>query len=112
MIKEHRRFYPNSTVAAHLLGFTGLDPKGLEGLELKYDKTILGRGGYLVMERDALGRGLRGGTPEVQGATRGHDLYLTLDKNLQYIAERELSAGLQATEAKAGTVIIMEPSSN
>ncbi len=110
MIKEHRRFYPNSNVAAHLLGFTGLDPKGLEGLELKYDKTILGRGGYLVMERDALGRGLATGTPEIQGATRGHDLYLTLDKNLQYIAERELAEGLLTTGAKSGTVVMMEPS--
>ncbi len=109
-IKEPRRFYPNSTLAAHLLGFTGLDPKGLEGLELKYDKTILGRGGYLVMERDALGRGIGSGSPQVQGATRGHDLYLTLDKNLQYIAERELADGLRKAEAKAGTVVMLEPS--
>jgi cell division protein FtsI (penicillin-binding protein 3) len=109
MIKETRRFYPNSNIAAHLLGFTGLDPKGLEGLELKYDKEILGRGGYLVMERDALGRGLGSGLPQVQGATRGHDLYLTLDKNLQYIAERELADGLRKTNAKAGTVVMMEP---
>ena len=111
MIKEPRRFYPNSGVAAHLLGFTGLDPKGLEGLELKYDKTILGRGGYLVMERDALGRGIGTGSPQVQGATRGHDLYLTLDKNLQYIAERELADGVKASAAKAGTVVVLEPSS-
>ncbi len=109
-IKEPRRFYPNSNLAAHLLGFTGLDPKGLEGLELEYDKTILGRGGYLVMERDALGRGIGAGTPQVQGATRGHDLYLTLDKNLQYIAERELADGLREADAKSGTVIMLEPS--
>lgn len=110
MTKEHRRFYPNSNIAAHLLGFTGMDPKGLEGLELKYDKKILGRGGYLVMERDALGRGIGTGAPQVQGATRGHDIYLTLDKNLQYIAERELAEGLRQSEAKAGTVIMLEPS--
>jgi len=110
MIKEPRRFYPNSNIAAHLLGFTGLDPKGLEGLELKYDKMILGRGGYLVMERDAMGRGMATGLPQVQGATRGHDLYLTLDKNLQYIAERELAEGLRKTESKAGSVVMLEPS--
>jgi len=108
-IKEHRRFYPNASIAGHLLGFTGLDPKGLEGLELKYDKMILGRGGYLVMERDALGRGLGAGSPQVQGATRGHDLYLTLDKNLQYIVERELADGIRQTDAKAGTVVMLEP---
>ena len=109
MIKEPQRFYPNSNIAAHLLGFTGLDPKGLEGLELKYDNMILGRGGYLVMERDALGRGIGSGLPQVQGATRGHDLYLTLDKNLQYIAERELADGLRKTGGKAGTVVMLEP---
>ncbi|MGK2905635.1 MAG: penicillin-binding protein [Desulfuromonadales bacterium] len=110
MIKEPRRFYPNANIAGHLLGFTGLDPKGLEGLELEYDKMILGRGGYLVMERDALGRGIGTGIPQVQGATRGHDLFLTIDKNLQYIAERELADGLRRTEAKAGTVVMLEPS--
>jgi cell division protein FtsI (penicillin-binding protein 3) len=109
-IKEPRRFYPNSNLAAHMLGFTGLDPKGLEGLELKYDKMILGRGGYLVMERDALGRGIGSGMPQVQGATRGHDLYLTLDKNLQYLAERELADGLREADARAGTVVMLEPS--
>lgn len=110
-IKEPQRFYPNSNIAGHLLGFTGLDPKGLEGLELEYDKTILGRGGYLVMERDALGRGLGAGTPQIQGATRGHDLYLTIDKNLQYLAERELADGLREAQGKAGTVVMMEPTS-
>ena len=108
-IKEPRRFYPNSGVAAHLLGFTGLDPKGLEGLELRYDQTLLGSGGFLVTERDALGRGLGSGEPEVKGASRGHDLFLTLDKNLQYIVERELAAGVASADARAGTVVMLEP---
>ena len=110
-IKEHKRFYPNSTVGAQLIGFTGLDPNGLEGLEAAYDKTLLGRGGYLVMERDALGRGIGAGIPEVQGATRGHDLHLTVDENLQYIADRELAAAIQEYNARAGVVIILEPDS-
>ncbi len=108
-IKEHRRYYPNSNLAAHLIGFTGLDPKGLEGVELKYDKLILGRGGYLVMERDALGRGLASGSPQIQGATKGHDIYLTLDKNLQYIVERELAEGVKQSQARAGSVLILDP---
>jgi cell division protein FtsI (penicillin-binding protein 3) len=110
-IKEHKRFYPNSTVGAQLIGFTGLDPNGLEGLEAAYDKTLLGRGGYLVMERDALGRGIGAGIPEVQGATRGHDLHLTIDENLQYIADRELAAAIQEYNARAGVVIVLEPDS-
>ncbi len=110
-IKEHQRFYPNSTIGAQLIGFTGLDPKGLEGIEAAYDKSLLGRGGYLVMERDALGRGIGSGVPEVQGATRGNDLHLTIDENLQYIAERELAAGVREYHAKAGAVVVLEPDS-
>ena len=110
-IKEHKRFYPNSTVGAQLIGFTGLDPNGLEGLEAAYDKNLLGRGGYLVMERDALGRGIGAGIPEVQGATRGHDLHLTIDENLQYIADRELAVAIQEYNARAGVVIVLEPDS-
>ena len=110
-IKEHQRFYPNSTVGAQLVGFTGLDPKGLAGLEASYDKRLLGRGGYLVMERDALGRGIGSGEPIVEGATRGLDLHLTIDENLQYIAERELAAGVKEYNARAGAVIVLEPDS-
>ena len=94
-----------------MVGFTGLDPNGLAGLEATYDKTLLGRGGYLVMERDALGRGIGAGIPEVQGATRGHDLHLTIDENLQYLADRELAAAIQEYNARAGVVIILEPDS-
>ena len=108
-IKEHRRFYPNSELGAQVLGFTGLDPEGLEGLELKYDSVILGQGGFLVMERDALGRGISAGGQVVEGAERGSDLQLTLDKNLQFIAEKELTAGVQGSGAKAGTVIMVDP---
>lgn len=107
--KEHQRFYPNSSVGAQLIGFTGLDPKGLEGLEAYYDKSLLGRGGYLVMERDALGRGIGAGMPEVQGATRGNNLHLTIDENLQYIAERELAVAVKEYSARAGAVVVIEP---
>jgi cell division protein FtsI (penicillin-binding protein 3) len=109
IIKEHQRFYPNSTIGAQVVGFTGLDPKGLAGIEATYDKTLLGRGGYLVMERDALGRGIGSGAPVVEGATRGHDLHLTIDENLQYIAERELAAGVKEFKARAGAVVVLEP---
>ena len=107
-IKEHRRYYPNSEIGAQVIGFTGLDPEGLEGVELAFDSVILGQGGYLVTERDALGRGFGAGAPVIEGG-RGASLYLTLDKNLQYIAEKELAAGVKKARAKAGTVVILEP---
>ncbi|AMV73116.1 penicillin-binding protein [Desulfuromonas carbonis] len=107
--REHRRFYPNSELGAQVIGFTGLDPEGLEGLELKYDSLILGQGGFLVMERDALGRGIGGGEEMVQGGEQGSDLHLTLDKNLQFIAEKELAAGVKGSHARAGTVVVLNP---
>lgn len=108
-IKEHQRFYPNSEIGAQVIGFTGIDPKGLEGLELAYDSVILGQGGYLVVERDALGRGMGSGDKVVEGAQDGADLYLTLDKNIQYIAEKELAAGVAAVGAKGGSAVVIDP---
>ncbi|NIQ94917.1 MAG: transpeptidase family protein [Desulfuromonadales bacterium] len=108
-VKEHRRYYPNSELAAHLLGFTGIDPEGLEGLELQYDSALLGRGGYLVTERDALGRGLSSDAGAVRGARGGNDVVLTIDRTLQYIAEKELKAGVEKSGAKAGVAVIIEP---
>ncbi|WP_432822421.1 penicillin-binding protein [Trichloromonas sp.] len=108
-IKEHQRFYPNSEIGAHVIGFTGIDPKGLEGLELGYDSVILGQGGYLVVERDALGRGMGSGDKVVEGEQGGADLFLTLDKNIQYVAEKELAEGVAKVGAKGGSVVVIDP---
>jgi cell division protein FtsI (penicillin-binding protein 3) len=107
--REHRRFYPNSEIGAQVIGFTGLDPKGLEGLELRYDGLLLGESSFLMMEKDARGKGLSFNNPVVQGGRPGNSLYLTLDKNLQYIAEKELAAGISATRAKAGSAVVIDP---
>jgi len=111
-VKESKRFYPNSEVAAHVIGFTGTDPGGLEGVEKKYDSTILGNTGYLVTERDALGRDidLKKGSGAKSGS-KGHNVVLTLDKNVQYIAEKELANAVVKSGAKAGMAIVMEPES-
>ncbi len=111
LTKEHRRFYPNAEVGAQVLGFTGIDPRGLEGVELKYDSVMLGEGGYLVMERDAFGHGIGSGESVVKGVQSGGNLYLTIDKNIQYIAEKELAAGVASARAKAGSVVVLDPAS-
>lgn len=107
--KEHQRFYPNAQLAGQMLGFTGLDPDGLEGLELKYNDLLLGQGGYLVTEKDNLGRAIGAGSQKVEGAGPGGHLVLTIDKNVQYIAEKELAQGVLSAGAKAGCVVILEP---
>lgn len=108
-VKESKRFYPNFEVASHVLGFTGVDPAGLEGIELRYDATILGNTGYLVTERDALGRDVALHDVVVKDASPGRSLVLTLDKNIQYLAEKELTRAVQSSGAKAGMAVMMEP---
>ena len=111
LVKETKRFYPNAEMAGQVIGFTGLDPEGLEGIERKYNATILGNNGYLVTERDALGREIARKGMVVKGATKGNSVTLTLDKNIQYIAEKELAKAVTANGAKAGMVVVMEPQS-
>ena len=108
-VKEGKRFYPHQELAGQVLGFAGLDGVGLEGVELSYDKEIRGRPGMLVAERDARGRAILPLGSKVGGEVPGHDIVLTIDENLQYIAEGELAKGVLAASAKGGSVIIMEP---
>jgi len=110
-VPEHKRFYPQASVGAHVVGFTGLDPKGLEGVELEYDQLLQGQPGRLVSERDARGRGMATAGQLVQGGVAGNSLQLTLDRSLQYIAEKELARVIKETRALSGTVVVMEPAS-
>ena len=93
--KEHQRFYPNGELAAQLLGFTGLDPKGLEGLERYYDSQMLGQEGFLVTAKDGRRKGLGASNKVVDGGSHGNSLNLTIDRNLQYLAEKELASWLE-----------------
>lgn len=110
-VKESKRYYPNAEMAGHVIGFTGIDPEGLEGIERKYDSTILGGTGYLVTERDALGRDIALKGSVVRNASKGNDVTLTLDKNIQYITEKELSNAVRTSRAKGGIALVMEPQS-
>lgn len=108
-IKETKRFYPNAEIAGHVIGFTGLDPEGLEGVERRYDTILLGNNGYLITERDALGRDIALRGTVVKSASKGYNLTLTLDKNIQYLAEKELVKAVETSRAKGGIAIVMEP---
>jgi cell division protein FtsI (penicillin-binding protein 3) len=108
-IKETKRFYPNAEIAGHVIGFTGVDPEGLEGVERRYDTVLLGNNGYLITERDALGRDIALRGTVVKSASKGYNLSLTLDKNIQYLAEKELVKAVETSRAKGGIAIVMEP---
>jgi cell division protein FtsI (penicillin-binding protein 3) len=108
-VKESKRFYPNAELAGHVIGFTGLDPEGLEGVERKYDTMLLGSNGYLVTERDALGRDIATRGTVIKSGSKGSSLVLTLDKNIQYIVEKELTKAVETSRAKGGIALVMEP---
>lgn len=107
--KESKRQYPGGSLAAHLLGFVGMDNDGLAGLELYYDKVLKGSPGSLISEQDPLGRPIPGGENKFVPATDGNQLVLTIDKEIQYKAEVELKTQIDAFHAKAGSIIVMNP---
>ena len=105
-MKEDRRFYPNKELAAHLLGYVGLDNTGLAGLESTYDTQISGKPGTVLVQTDARRHAFsRFERPPTTGST----IELTIDEYLQHMAERELDAGVAENKAKGGTAIIMDP---
>ncbi|MDD2365566.1 MAG: penicillin-binding protein [Desulfuromonadaceae bacterium] len=106
---ETKRFYPNMEIAAHVIGFTGSDPNGLEGIELKYDSTIMGNTGYMITERDALGRNIAVKSTVIKNPSPGKSVILTLDKTIQFIAEKELAKAVTESNAKSGMALVMEP---
>jgi len=107
-VEEAKRYYPKQELASHVLGFVGLDDKGLEGLEFSYD-SYLGRSpepplGYC----DALGR-VAFREAEADMTFENCDLILTIDEVIQYFAERALEKAVAKSQAKAGTIIVMDP---
>jgi cell division protein FtsI (penicillin-binding protein 3) len=105
-IKEDRRFYPKKELAAQLLGFVGVDNKGLAGIEAAYDSQIRGAQGTLLYQTDARRRAFsRLERPSTAGAT----VELTIDEYLQYVAERELRAAVAHNNARSGIAIVMDP---
>ncbi len=105
-MKENRRFYPNKDLAAHVLGYVGIDNTGLNGLEAAYDTLIKGRPGTVLVQTDARRHAFsRIERPPTTGAT----LELTIDQYLQHVAERELRAGVEENRAAGGTAVVMDP---
>jgi len=107
MRPEVRRYYPNRELAAHVLGYLGTEyNRGLAGIEQSYNSEISGQPGKILVEIDRRGLAFsRVEKPPVQGDT----IELTIDANLQHIAERELEAGVAENRAAGGSVIIMDP---
>lgn len=107
-LDEARRFYPYGSLAAHVLGMVGIDSRGLEGLEHRFDEVIRGESEWLDVDRDAHGREiLRAGG--ASAPPQGNRLELTLDVGLQAIVERELAAGVATAKAAGGSAVVLDP---
>jgi cell division protein FtsI (penicillin-binding protein 3) len=108
-LKENRRFYPNSQLAAHLVGFVGLDSKGLEGIEFQCDALLNGENHVWTAARDALGREIAMGKTPFEKEDHYRNIVLTIDKSIQHITETELRRGVEKWGAKGGMAIAMDP---
>jgi len=104
--KEPKRFYPKRELAAQILGYVGTDDQGLSGLERQFDRQLRGKPGKLMISVDARKRWFASVEKEPES---GDSVVLTIDQNIQYIAERELDRGMEETHAMAGTVIVENP---
>ncbi|MDX1610486.1 MAG: penicillin-binding transpeptidase domain-containing protein [Halofilum sp. (in: g-proteobacteria)] len=105
--REYRRYYPTGEVSGQVLGFTGIDDRGQEGLELAFDDWLSGRPGRKRVVQDRLGRVIED-LELLRPAEHGRDLRVTLDRRLQYLAYRELKAAVQRHGARAGSLVMLD----
>jgi cell division protein FtsI (penicillin-binding protein 3) len=110
-VDESLRLYPNRELAAQVVGFEGLDGKGLAGIEQAWDGYLAGSEGKALVERDALGREVTGAPRVLKPSTPGQGVMLTLDATLQYLAEKEIDAAWRRTRSKSAMAIAMDPRS-
>jgi cell division protein FtsI (penicillin-binding protein 3) len=106
--KSFKRFYPNRDLAAQVIGFTGKEDVGLEGLELRYNDVLEGRSVTVRVRRDGTGRILDIDRKK-QAELRGNDIILTLDKKIQFFTETALEETVRKHQAKSGMALVMLP---
>src|SRR3990167_2397581 len=105
--REYRRYYPEGEVMAHLVGFTGIDENGQEGFELAQQDWLSGKPGSRRVIKDRQGRIVED-LEAVKVPQDGHDLVLSIDRKIQYLAYRELAAAVEQNKAKAGAAIVLD----
>ncbi len=104
--KESKRFYPKDQLAAQVVGYVGLDDQGLSGIEREFNDELKGKPGRMMISIDARRKWFE---RVEQQPEQGQNIVLTIDEQIQYIAERELAVAMQQTQAVSGTVIVENP---
>ena len=107
LIEDYKRYYPYGTVASTVLGFTGTDGQGLDGVELQYDTELRGTSGRLISSRNALGTNMPFEYEQYVEAQDGNNLVLTIDETVQSVLEKYLAEGVDQFNVKNGAVAIM-----
>lgn len=105
--REFRRYYPYGDQTAHLLGFTDVDDKGQEGMELAFNDTLAGVDGSRRVLKDRLGNIVEG-VESIRAPQEGRDVTLSIDRNIQYLAYRELLNAVMTHRAKAGAAVVLD----
>ena len=105
--REYKRYYPAGEVTAHLVGFTGIDDQGQEGFELTMNETLSGKSGSRKVIKDRAGHIIED-LEAVKVPQDGHDVTLSIDRRIQYLAHRELSKAVDKFKAKAGAAIVLD----
>ena len=104
--KESKRFYPTGEISAHVVGFTNVDDKGIEGVERVYDQLLTGVGGSKRFRKDAKGRKIE--ILSVEASQEAKDITLTIDQRIQAIAYKELKGAVQAFKATSGSAVVVD----
>jgi cell division protein FtsI (penicillin-binding protein 3) len=108
--REYRRYYPAAEVTAHVVGFTGVDDNGQEGIELAYQEWLAGKRGSRRVIKDRLGRIIED-VESIRAPQQGRDLALSIDQRIQYLAFRELKSAVAEHDAKAGSIVVLDATS-
>jgi len=110
MLREYRRYYPSGQAAAHVVGFTDIDDRGREGMEMAYEDWLSGKPGVRRVVRDLNGREIEG-INTLETAVPGQDLRLSIDKQLQFFADRALTEAVKEHKAESASMVIMDVTS-
>lgn len=109
IVDDNKRYYPYGNFASHILGFTNIDNKGLDGIESTYDKYLTGVPGKWVKTTDAPGRQLPFDSEKIYEASNGLSVVLTIDETIQHFTEKAAQEALELNGAKNVSVIVMDP---
>ncbi len=104
--REFKRYYPDASVTAHIVGFTNVDGKGQEGIELQFDTILTGKNGKRSIHRDLKG-GVARKNIDDKPLEHGQDVYLSIDRKIQYIAYKYIKEGVIENNAAAGSAVIL-----